>query len=378
MALCPACGTEVGESAAECPGCRLAVSLFPAVREAAGPPEGKSPAYLRTVAELLASVDLNAPVEGEPPPSEGLLSRPARFPALPAGELAPLRSQRTAEPIGPLRDVPALPPMTSREADRRRLAEFFQLGRRLGLDFTDFEERARSAARVQDESSVEVLLREMFVHLASALSEEYDLALARRNELAGLVPTRGADVQFETIRTALRDGDLVGAQRRLAQVRDELSQTEDEWQVGRILVTECDLLANTLRELGGDPTPAAGPLEEGRRLIGAGHRAEGERVLAGAAIAVWSLLEPRLIEDLRRLRDQLVEARSSGANVGPAVAELRVLATELRQRNFVGTIVAYRQVRVFVDRLGSRSEESAGEPSGGAPDSTGPTGATLR
>ena len=369
MAVCPACGTEVGESATECPGCRLAVSLFPAVREAAGPAEGKAPAYLRTVAELLASVDLSAPAEAEP--VAGLVSHPARFPALPASEVAPPKAQRTAEPIGPLRDVPALPSMGPLESDRRRLEEYFQLGRRLSLDFTDFEARAQAAEGSADPASVEVLLREMFVHLASALAEEYDLALSRRNELADLVPTHGADVQFDAIRTALRTGDLVGAQRRLAQVRDELSQTEEEWEVGRVLVTECDLLSGTLRDLGGDPAPAAGPLEQGRRLIGSGRRSEGERMLAGAAIALWSLLEPRLIEDLRRLRDQLVEARSAGTDVAPAVAELRTLATELRQRNFVGTIVAYRHVRAFVDRLPGRSDDGPVAPSSPSPVTTG-------
>jgi hypothetical protein len=376
MAVCPACGTEVGESASECSGCHLAVSLFPAVREAAGPSEGKPPAYLRTVAELLASVDLEAPPETEP--ITGLVSHPPRFPALPVAEVAPPKSQRSAEALGPLREVPALPSMGPVESDRRRLGEYFQLGRRLALDFTDFERRAHDAESSKDPASVEIVLREMFVHLASALAEEYDLALTRRNELADLVPTHGADVQFEAIRGALGSGDLVGAQRRLAQVRDELSQTEEEWQVGRVLVTECDLLAITLRDLGGDPAPAAGPLEEGRRLIGAGHRAEGERVLAGAAIAIWSLLEPKLIEDLRRLRDQLVEARSTGVDVGPAVAELRTLATELRQRNFVGTIVAYRHVRSFVDRTTSPEGNGAGGGAARASASSGPIDPTYR
>ena len=360
MGACPACATEVGESATECPTCHLAVALFGAVREAAGPGEEKSPAYLRTVAELLAAVDLTAPAEMEP--VGGLLSRPARFPALRTGDLAPPKPQRAAEPVGALRDVPALPPIGSLESSRRRLADFFQVGRRLGLDFTDFDARARAAEGAADPASVEVLVREMFVHLTSALAEEYDAALLRRNELAELVPTRAADVQFEAIRTAFKTGDVAGAQRRLAQVRDELGRAEEEWQVGRVLVTECDLLAHTLRDLGGDPSPAIGPLEEGRRLLGAGHRAEGERALAGAAIAVWALLEPRLIEDLRRLRDQLVEARSAGLDVAPAVAELRTLAGELRQRNFVGTIVAYRHVREFVDRSLTRTEEAGTAP----------------
>ncbi len=371
MGVCPACATEVGASATECPNCHLAAALFASVREAAGPDEEKSPVYLRTVAELLAAVDLAVPPDLEP--VEGLLSRPPRFPALPAAELEPAVPQRAAEPIGALKDLPALPPVGSLEATRHRLTEFFQLGRRLGLDFTDFDGRARTAEKTGDAGSLEVLVHEMFVHLSSALAEEYDLALARRNELAELVPTRAADLQFEAIRTALRTGDLVGAQRRLAQVRDELGQAEEEGQVGRVLVTECDLLAHTLRDLGGDPSPAIGPLKEGRRLLGEGRRAEGERALAGAAIAVWALLEPRLVEDLRRLRDQLVGARSSGLDVAPAVTELRTLANELRQRNFMGTIVAYRHVREFVDgSLGRPAETGTGAPSSPAATGGGP------
>lgn len=362
MSTCPACGAEVDVAAAACPTCHLAVSLFPAVHEAAGSADGGDPTYLRTIGELLATVDLAGPTPAATGP--GPLHRRSALHALPPADLAaPPTHQRDAETLGPLRDLPALPSLPATADVRRRVDDYFQVGRRLGLDFTDFESRANAARLVDDSDSLEVLSREMFVHLASALAEEYESTLALRNELAQLVPTRSADVEFEAIRRAIAAGDVAGAQRRLAHVRDELGRVEEEWQVGRILVTECELLATTARELGGDPALATGPLEEGRRLIALGRRAEGERLLARATVAMWAVLQPRILEDLHRLRDRLVELRTAAMDVAPAVSELRNVATELRQRNFVGTIVAYRRLRALVDRTQTPGEESLAVPS---------------
>ncbi|MGD0250589.1 MAG: hypothetical protein ABSB97_06880 [Thermoplasmata archaeon] len=364
MAACPACGTEVGDAVAECPHCHLGTGLFAAVRDAAGTSASPDPTYLRTIGELLATVDLDTPSAPSRGPAQGLLSRPSRFPALPSVPSTEPRAAaagpRTAPGVAPLRDLPALPAAGTSEELRHRIEEYFQLGRRLGLDFTDFEVRSEAAALVDDLPSLEVLAREMFVHVASAIAEEFEGVLARRNELAQLVSTASVDVELNAIRQAIGVGDLNGAQRRLFHVRDELLRVEEQWEVGRILVTECDLLVQTLRDLGGDPTTALGPLEEGRRCFGTGHRADAERLLARAAVALWTLLQPRFFEDLRRLRDRMVELRSSGVDVSTAVKELREVAAELRQRNFVGTVISYRRLKAFIDRAGP--PEGAGTP----------------
>lgn len=354
MVGCPACGTEVPGAAPDCPHCHLSSNLFDAVRDAAGPGD-QDPAYLRTIGELLATVDLPPAADAPAERARGLLSRPARFPSMPPSVPAP---PREATPAAPLADLPALPGAGSALELKRRIEEYFHLGRRLGLDFTDFEHRSGSAALVDDTSSLEVLAREMFVHIASAIAEEFEATLGRRNELASLVPTPSADVELDAVRRAIAVGDMSGAQRRLVLVRDELSRLEEEWEVGRILVTECDLLVETLRELGGDPSPAMGPLDEGRKFFGVGRRTDAERLLARAAVALWTLLEPKFFADLKRLRDRLVELRTGGGDVAPALHELRKIAEELRQRNFVGTIMSYRHLRSYVDS-GGRPEDAA-------------------
>jgi hypothetical protein len=362
---CPACGHEVPPGADACPGCRLATTLFSSVSEAARTAPDTDPAYLRTIGELLTTLDLDQPAAPVPEPARGLLSRPPRFPALRVAEPKPEATPRSAdERLSPLRNLPALPAPPTPVGLKRQIDDYFALGRRLGLDFTDFDTRATNATAVDDVGSLEVLVREMFVHLSSALAEEYDGALARRNELAQLVPTGSADAELTAIRRALAAGDLVGAQRRLAHVRDELGRVEEEWQVGRILVTECELLAATVRELGGDPTPALGPLEEGRRLIAAGRRAEGEKLLARAAVAIWTVLQPRLMEELYRIRDRLTELKGSGIDVGPALEEMHALSASLRGRNFAEAVVAVRRLRAFVDRASVPGEEPASSAAG--------------
>lgn len=365
MVGCPACGAPVDGAASECPHCHLSTSLFEAVRDAAGAAEDRDPTYLRTIAELLATVDLESPPPEVPDRPRGLLSRPSRFPSLPPSP--PAAPAAVAPSLdSPLPELPALPAPTGTAEVRRRIEEYFQLGRRLGLDLTDFERRSGAAALVDDLASLEVLAREMFVHVASTIADEYESALARRNELAPLIPTPSADVELAATRRAISMGDMTGAHRRLVHVRDELVRIEEEWGVGRILVTECDLLAQTVRELGGDPSPAIGPLEEGRRSFGEGRRSDAERLLARAAVALWTLLEPRFFAELKRLRDRLVEMRSAGAETAPALSELRAIAEELRQRNFVGTVVAYRRLRAFVDRTAPPPDGGLGDLSASA------------
>ena len=348
MAKCPACGTEVPVGAAECGECHLSVGLFQAVGEAAGSSSNQDPAYVRTIGELLSTIDLTSPTAPTRGPSHGLLSRPAR---VPPSAVPPPVSKRQAKTIAPLRDLPQLPAVRSTAELRRRIEEYFELGRRLGVDFTDFVVRSKAAAVSEDHASLDVLARDLFVHLVSSLAEEFESTLAERNEIAQLVPTPSADVELDAIRESIRLGDLAGALRRLNHVRDELLRVEEEWEVGRILVTECDLLVQTIRELGGDPAPAQGPLEEGRKFLAKGRRDEAERLLARAAVALWTVLEPRFFEDLRRVRDRLNDARSSGADIGPAVVDLRDVAVELRQRNFVGVVLSYRRLRAFSERV---------------------------
>lgn len=346
---CPACGGEVGDDLSQCPRCHLSATLFDAVREAAGTTPGAAPAYLRTIGELLATVDATGPPN--PPSSSAPLLRRGGEAGYGVADAGKPKVARSVTPIRPLQDLPRLPQELPFQETRRRLDEYFLLGRRLGLDFTDFETRFGAANLSDDLSSLDVLAREMFVHLASVLAEEFESALARRNEIAQLVPTSSADVEIDAVRRAIGVGDLTGAQRRLTHVRDELSRIEQEWEVGRILVTECDLLVATLRDLGGDPSPALGPLEEGRKYFADGRRREAERVLSGAAVALWAVLEPRFFDDLRRLRDRMVDVRSAGGDVAPAVQALREIATELRRHNFVGTVVAYRNLKGYLERV---------------------------
>jgi hypothetical protein len=341
---------EVPPDATQCPKCSLSVTLFEAVRQAAGTSANHDPAYVRTIGELLSTIDLGKPAAPTPEPSRGLLSRPRRSSAQ-ALRRAPTGPPRAPKPIAPLKDLPELPTARTETELKRRIREYFELGRRLGVDFTDFDARWNAAQVAGDASSLDVLAREMFVHLVSDLTEEFEGILAQRNEVAQLLPTPSADVELDAIRESIRLGDLTGAYRRLAHVRDELGRVEEEWEVGRILVTECDLLVQTIRELGGDPAPAQGPLEEGRKFLSKGRRAEAEAMLARAAVALWAVLEPRFFGDLRRIRDRMNDAKSAGADISPAVSDLREVAQELRQRNFVGVLTAYHRLRAFADQL---------------------------
>ena len=156
MATCPACALESPDDGGECPRCHLSFALFDAVREAAGPSGESDPTYLRTIGELLATVDRTP---GADTPVERSTASADRVD--PAAELAEARgtppARRGAPPIDAVVELPPAPlPYGSLPEVEHRLREYFQVGRRLGLDFTDFEARAGSAALVTDLSLIHI------------------------------------------------------------------------------------------------------------------------------------------------------------------------------------------------------------------------------
>jgi len=346
MVVCAACGAETPDGAAQCPGCHLSVALFPAVREAAGSTGSDDPVYLRTIAELIQSVDLSSPAV-ERSPTAGLLSRPGRFPGLPPAEVPP--EPLPAPSLRPLEGLPVLPAASSDAELRRRAEEYLLVGRRLNLDLAGLAERVRAATLSDDQVALDGAVREIFVHLASTLAEEYETLLARRNEVAQLAPTPSVDRDLDALRRAMSLGDLSGALRQLLHVRDDVGRLEEQWATGRVLLAECDLMVETIRGLGGDPTPALGPLEAGRASLGSTHRDVAEKLLARAAYALWAVLEPRFLEELRRIRDRIVAMRRAGGDVRPALGDLRTISEELRRRNFAGAIDAYQRLSQFTD-----------------------------
>jgi hypothetical protein len=357
---CPACGAEVPADALECPRCHLAVHLFDAVREAVGVPEN-DPRYSTELRELLQAVE-PTPEEGAKGPAT--LAYPARFPA-PSGPSVPPPEGETPPPLDAL---PALPELPSGgiPALRRQLDDFLQVARRQSLDVADLVERSREGISLDDARTLETVVRELFVRLAAALSEQYEAEVGQRNGLVNLVPLAHVDAELAGARGSLLAGDVAAAQRRLKTAGEQLDALEESWSTFQILLTECDLLTETIRELGGDPGPALGPLEEGRRLGLEGRKDEAEPVLARATVALWSVLNPRFLPEMRRIKDALLARRAAGADVGRAVEEFRELTAHLAARNFGATITGYRRLRAFVDVPSSGPAEAAPVPSSAA------------
>ncbi|HZY70707.1 MAG TPA: hypothetical protein VFF67_07005 [Thermoplasmata archaeon] len=342
MPVCPACGEQLADTDPACPRCHLATGHFDLFREVAGdgaadPKVGEA---LRELLQAAGVTDAQATETGE----GGSASAAAPSPALsaPAGSVV---RERVAEPYrGPL-VLPALPPVSGVPALRKQVDDLLQLGQRQGLELADLRQRTREALVTEDRTSLESISRDLFVHVAASLAEEIGRVEARRDELAGLVAAPTVNVELEAIRSALATGDLEGTQVRLRRVDEALGRLEDEWATVQILTTECDLIAGAVRELHGDPAPAAGPLEEGRRLVRAGRRTEAEPILARAVQGHWAIATPLVLADLKRLATEVANTPSTAPARTALAATLREFAAALKRRNYGAAVVAYQRLR---------------------------------
>ena len=349
MVQCPVCGEENPPDASNCKSCQLAVSLFEPVREAAGTTVDDSD-YALAIAQILAAVG------PEPDPSEldshgagssAVLTSQARFPSLAAG--ARTLPERASTPALP--SLPVLPSASGLALAQRQVEELVQVGRREGLDLKEADRRMLLAVQAEDLPALDEVRRTLFVQVAGAVVEDLEVQTGRRNELAPLVPTPTIDAELGSARTAFATGDLPGVVRRLRQAADGLSALEDRWATCQILTAEADLMAETVRELGQDPTPALGPLSEGRRLARIGNADRAEKVLAGANRVLWGLLVPELNQSLQQIHAGLQGRATTDAEIEPVIRELRQLSALIRRRNFGAAVAAYRRLRAAASVL---------------------------
>ncbi|MCI4346434.1 MAG: hypothetical protein L3K07_06755 [Thermoplasmata archaeon] len=344
MTECPACGFEAEAGSPTCAGCGLSSNLFEPVRAALaeGTPGGSSLAEANAIVAAVGMPPMNS--------SAGSLSTPARFPAPPP---VPPLAPHPPSPPAELPVLPALPQGDPVQSARRQVEEYVTLARRLSLEIPGLEPRLHAAVASSDGQSFETLRAELFVRLAARLTEELERTFARRNELAALLETATPDAELDTAREALGRGDLTGTHHRLRHVEESLDMLEEEWETVRILSLEAELVAETVRELGGDPLPALGPLSEGRRRARSGDRTGAEPLLERSTLALWHLCAPLLTQRLSELRSEIGShppAESTGARLQTDALEM---ARALERRNYGGAVAAYRRFRDEVAHTGA-------------------------
>ncbi|HEV2316423.1 MAG TPA: hypothetical protein VGV89_02460 [Thermoplasmata archaeon] len=334
---CPACGEATPSDRVACPKCGLPTALFEPVRLAAGSGHGGDPHLLHEILALVGADRPSSP-DGSGP---GDLAHPPRFPS--AG--SPTAGNAGGTPPGEIPAIPALGAGEPRAVLRRQIDELLTVGRRLGLDLAPFDHRVRDAVQVDSTDAYENVRRELFVHVAATLAEQIEIDLGRRNELASVIPDGLPDGELESARGALLQGDLSGAQRTVRAIDERLSALEEEWETVQVLSVEAELLLETLRELGGDPTPLLAAVESGRASARSGDRETAERVLTHAVLAVWHVAAPLLLRRITQLQSSLADAARAGQEVAAPRHALVQMGRELRLRNFGGAITEFRRAR---------------------------------
>ncbi|HEV2166870.1 MAG TPA: hypothetical protein VGS23_07860 [Thermoplasmata archaeon] len=351
MQVCPACEAENPPGLPACRRCGLATELFEPIRAAVGLPKD-DPRYEVHVRELLEAMGDLATPPAETATAGARLTAPARFPALSAA-----RPDATIEP--PELSIPG--PLVRPAPDgipelRRRIEEYLRLARRLGVLDAELEHRAGELGGVDDLPELERFATELYGRDAASLSASYRTELARRAELAELLPTGPIDGELATTRSELERGELLEGERTLRSVVEHLDRLEEEWGPATLLWMGANDLAGVIRDLGGDPSGALGPLSEGRRLMRELDRAGAERVLARAALGLWTVLNPILEQDLTRRIEVVRAHREAVVEVEPILNDLKEFAEQVTRRNFSAAVAYYRRGVDRLDQLAPRAD----------------------
>lgn len=346
MPVCPACEAENLPDSTACRRCGLVVELFEPIRAAIGLPKG-DPRYEAQVRELIEALGDLANPGATPDTLDAEIATPARFPSIapPMGVTEPGGSS-----LG-LRELPkpSVPPDSGDLTGlRQRIDELLRLARRTGLEEGAWAERAREVSALEDASAVQRFASEMFVRVAASLTETYTTLLARRDELTKAIPTEAIDARIADGRAALEAGDLAETERCLREVSAALDRDEEAWGPTEVLLNGAEDLVGAIRDFGGDPAAALGPIEEGRRLVRRLEREAAEALLARGTLGLWTILNPLLEQDLAHRIDEVRARKEAGADVDPVLTDLREFARLVKQRNFSAAVAFYRR---GVDRL---------------------------
>lgn len=354
---CPACGAPTPGDAAACPACGLDTALFGPVRAAAGGRPGGGPSDPTLLREILLAVGAD-PAGVDAGRGPGRLASPARFPAIRPRTVPPEPPQAAGAAPGGLPELPALESGEPVEVLSRQIEELTTLGRRLDAELSDLPARAARAAPSRSLPELEAIRRELFLRDAAALAEMIEIASGRRNELAPLLATGTPEAELEAARSALARGDLLGAHRTLRRAEDSLESLEEEWSTAQILSLEAELLVETLRELGGSPDAALGPLAAARGKARNGDRVGAEPLLARSVLALWHLTAPLLLARVSEFVATL-DGAGGAAAAGRGRAALHTMAAELTRRNFGAAVMAYRSARAAVAECGADAPRPA-------------------
>ncbi|MCI4349804.1 MAG: hypothetical protein L3J93_06270, partial [Thermoplasmata archaeon] len=361
MTECPACRTSSPADLAACPQCGLATALYDPIRQAVSLPE-HDPRYLTQVQEFLDALG-DLAIGTHAPGTSPALSKAGRFPSGPAG--AGPGAHRPRASLAP-HPIAELPPAGSSAELRTEVREFLKIGRRLGLESDPLVERARHHVESNDPSALEQDRKDLFLRLSSLLGERLDVESGRREEIATYLATKEIDAGIAEARKAFASGNLDGAQRSLAKTADAINLVGEQWGAVEILLSESDALAQEITELGGDPAPAIGPTEEGRRLAREGQRDRAEEVLVRGIIGLWTVLSPRLERDLSQRVAEVAQLKELGAERAGPVADLRAFARRLHERDYVAALEAYRRAGAALAALLTQLDPAGRRRSGSA------------
>jgi cellobiose-specific phosphotransferase system component IIA len=388
MFQCPACNTLVDVTARTCPGCGAMFVEPEEAPEAKAPERPPAPAPKPAPAEIRpAPAPPKREVPTEKPKAEPKLEEkkglfgaifkrgkkeeelepepprpPVREAAPPAAPAPPPRPKEAPPPVK--HEVPAEPVAKDKGKDLARMVAemkpLLALARDREVDIGESKQLIDDAAMAGRERQLDRaidLVQKSKNTLMAKIDASLGQEIAKLNEETKVARDFGGDTSraltyVQEIARARSSGDVEAAYVYVDKARNELLPITGRYNDLRTKLTSMKQLVADCELLIVDSKEARSQLVEANRAFDAKDFDKTEVLIKSAREKLYKNIPPRMNEEMKKARDELVNAKMKNINISPMITVLKSATSSMKSGDYQQALKDMREFRELMKRAG--------------------------
>jgi len=371
MFQCPACNTLVNLDAKSCPGCgavfvesdaELAAPAAPAKKPDIEPPlaevkapkaKAEAPAPSKPLAEEKKGLfGMFRMGKKEPEPEKSGMERLAPAKAPPAAPKAPEPKVREVKGV----TVP-VPVVKDKGRDLARMVAemkpLLALAREKEVEIGESKQLIDDAAIAgrerQLDKAIELVHKSKTV-LMSKIDEHLAVEITRLNDEIKLAREFGGDISRATtyiqeVARARSTGDAEAAYVYTDKIRKELRPITGRFNEAKVKITQLKQLIADSESLIVDTREARALMVETNKALDAKDFDKLEATIKKAQEKLYQGIPPRINEEMRKAKDDLLEAKMKNINIAPMITILKSANNSMKAGDYATALKEMREFR---------------------------------